>query len=337
MLLEVRRSRLTRPALDTIAAQELLSALLKTLPSANNRHHTLRARWHVPAVDQIMIEERAAAFSKRSIKTAAKLTGLKLAVSMIDLTTLEGKDTAGKVAFLCRKAMEPAAAHYDVPSCAAVCVYPNFVRLAKRLLGSSGVKVASVATAFPAGLMPLDLKLEEVRRASGEGADEIDMVIDRGIFLAGDYDRVFDEIAATREACGAAHLKVILETGELQTYDNVRLASEIGMRAGGDFIKTSTGKIAPAATLPVTLVMLEAIRDYFYESGRRIGMKPAGGIRTAKQALAYLVMVKETLGDDWVTPDLFRFGARTLLNDVLMQIVKTVDGNYQGADYFSLP
>jgi len=199
------------------------------------------------------------------------------------------------------------------------------------------VKVASVATAFPTGLMPLRLKLQEVRSASADGADEIDMVIDRGVFLAGEYDRVSDEIAATKEACGAAHLKVILETGELQTYDNVRVASEIAMRAGADFIKTSTGKVAPAATMPVTLVMLEAIRDYFYETGIRIGMKPAGGIRTAKQALAYLVMVKETLGDDWLTPDLFRFGASTLVNDVLMQIVKTVDGNYQSPDYFSLP
>ncbi len=197
--------------------------------------------------------------------------------------------------------------------------------------------MASVATAFPTGLMPLRLKLQEVRTAAGDGADEIDMVINRGVFLAGDHDRVFDEIAATKEACGTAHLKVILETGELQTYDNVRLASEIAMRAGADFIKTSTGKISPAATMPVTLVMFEAIRDFFYETGIRIGMKPAGGIRTAKQALAYLVMLKETLGDDWLTPDLFRFGASTLLNDVLMQIVKTVDGNYQGPDYFSLP
>ena len=284
-----------------------------------------------------MIEERAGAFAKRSIKTSAKLAGLKLAVSMMDLTTLEGKDTPGKIAFLCRKAMQPADPGYGVPPCAAVCVYPNLVRVAKQFLGDSGVKVASVATAFPTGLMPLKLKLEEVRSASRDGADEIDMVIDRGVFLAGDYGRVFDEIVSTKEACGAAHLKVILETGELQTYDNVRLASEIAMRAGADFIKTSTGKVSPAATMPVTLVMLEAIRDYFYETGIRIGMKPAGGIRTAKQALAYLVMVKETLGDDWLTPDLFRFGASTLVNDVLMQIVKTVDGNYQGSDYFSLP
>ena len=284
-----------------------------------------------------MAEERAGAFAKRSIKTSAKLDGLKLACSMMDLTTLEGKDTPGKIAYLCRKAMQPADPRYQVPPCAAVCVYPNLVRVAKRFLGHSTVKVASVATAFPSGLMPLKSKLEEVRNAAHDGADEIDMVIDRGVFLAGDYDRVFDEISATKEACGDAHLKVILETGELQTYDNVRLASEIAMHAGADFIKTSTGKVSPAATMPVTLVMLEAIRDYFYATGIRIGMKPAGGIRTAKQALAYLVMVKETLGDDWLTPDLFRFGASTLVNDVLMQIVKTIDGNYQGPDYFSLP
>jgi len=291
----------------------------------------------VPTIDQVMIEERAGAFAKRSIKTSAKLEGLKLAISMMDLTTLEGKDTPGKVAFLCRKAMQPLDPRYNVPSCAAVCVYPNLVRAAKKFLGDSGVKVASVATAFPTGLMPTKLKLQEVRSAAGDGADEIDMVINRGVFLAGEYDRVFDEIAAVKEARGDAHLKVILETGELQTYDNVRLASEIAMRAGGDFIKTSTGKVSPAATMPVTLVMLEAIRDFFYDTGIRIGMKPAGGIRNAKQALAYLVMVKETLGDDWLTPDLFRFGASTLVNDVLMQIVRVVDGNYQSSDYFSLP
>ena len=294
---------------------------------------------HPPAmvVDQVMVEERAAAFAKRSIKTSAKLEGLKLAVSMMDLTTLEGIDTPGKIAFLCRKAMQPLDPRYEVPACAAVCVYPNLVRFAKKFLGNSGVKVASVATAFPSGQMPLRSKLSEVRAAVQDGADDVDMVIDRAAFLAGDYGHVFDEIAATKEACGEAHLKVILETGELQTYDNVRLASEIAIHAGANFIKTSTGKISPAATMPVTLVMLETIRDYFYEAGIRIGMKPAGGIRTAKQALAYLVMLKETLGDDWLTPDLFRFGASTLVNDVLMQIVKTVDGNYQSADYFSLP
>jgi len=319
--------------------------------------HASRITHHaaVPTVDAVMLEERAASFTKRSIKTSAKLAGLKMAVSMCDLTTLEGKDTPGKVAYLCRKAIQPAEPKYNVPPCAAVCVYPNMVRYARKFLGeSSGTgilpvrseadrrdaratpRIAAVATGFPSGQYPLRTKLEEVRRVVGDGADEVDMVIDRCAFLAGDHAKVFDEIAATKEACGPAHLKVILETGELVTYDNVRLASEIAMQAGADFIKTSTGKVSPAATLPVTLVMLEAIRDYFFATGIRIGMKPAGGIRTSKQALAYLVMVKETLGDDWLTPDLFRFGASTLVNDVLMQIAKQVDGNYQGADYFSM-
>jgi deoxyribose-phosphate aldolase len=291
----------------------------------------------VPTIDQVMAEERAAAFARRSIKTSAKLEGLRLVVSMMDLTTLEGSDTPGKVAFICRKAMQPLHPRYEVPNCAAVCVYPNLVRIAKKFLECSTVKVASVATGFPAGLMSAKLKLQEVRTAVRDGADEIDMVINRASFLAGEYERVFDQIAATKGACGAAHLKVILETSELQTYDNVRLASEIAMRAGADFIKTSTGKISPAATMPVILVMLEAIRDFFYETGIRVGMKPAGGIRTAKEALAHLVMLKEMLGDAWLTPDLFRFGASTLLNDVLMQLVKVIDANYQSADYFSLP
>ena len=290
------------------------------------------------AIDQVMVEERAVSFTRRSIKSGTKLDGLRMVVSMMDLTTLEGKDTPGKVASLCRKASQPAAPAHGVPSCGAVCVYPSMVRHARRFLGpDSAVKVASVATGFPSGQYPLRTRLEEVRRAQADGADEIDMVIDRGAFLTGDHAKVFDEIAAVKAACGPAHLKVILETGELVTYDNVRTASWIAMRAGADFIKTSTGKVQPAATLPVTLVMLEAIRDFFFETGIRIGMKPAGGIRNSKQALAYLVMVKETLGDDWLTPDLFRFGASTLLNDVLMQIAKLVDGRYQGADYFSLP
>jgi deoxyribose-phosphate aldolase len=292
----------------------------------------------VPTIDQVMAEERAAAFARRSIKTSAKLAGLKMAVSMMDLTTLEGKDTPGKVAYLCRKALQPLDGKHAVPACAAVCVYPNMVRYARKFLGvQSPVRIASVATGFPSGQYPLRTKLEETRRAAGDGADEIDMVIDRGAFLGGQHAKVFDEIASVKQACGAAHLKVILETGELVTYDNVRAASQLAMEAGADFIKTSTGKVQPAATMPVTLVMLEAIRDYFYATGRRIGMKPAGGIRTSKQALAYLVMVKETLGDDWLSPELFRFGASTLVNDVLMQIVKTVDGNYQNSDYFSLP
>ncbi len=302
----------------------------------------LPPRWNpgrepAPTVDQVMVEERAASFSKRSIKAAAKLAGLKIVVSMMDLTTLEGKDTPGKVAYLCHKAVQPIDARYDVPPCAAVCVYPNMVRAARRFLGAnSPVHVASVATGFPSGQYPLRTRLEETRRAVADGADEIDMVIDRGAFLAGEHRKVFDEISAVKEACGAAHLKVILETAELVTYDNVRSASHLAMEAGADFIKTSTGKVQPAATMPVTLVMLEAIRDYFFATGIRIGMKPAGGIRTAKQSLAYLVMLKETLGDDWLTPDLFRFGASSLLNDVLMQIVKTAEGSYQSADYFSL-
>jgi deoxyribose-phosphate aldolase len=304
--------------------------------SRNTQH---AARWSVPSVDQVTLEERAAAFGKRSIKAAAKLAGLKMAVSMCDLTTLEGKDTPGKVAYLCRKAAQPIAdPKYDCPPCAAVCVYPSMVKHARKFLGAdSPVHVASVATGFPSGQYPLRTRLEETRRAVADGADEIDMVIDRGAFLAGEHAKVYDEIAAVKEACGEAHLKVILETGELVTYDNVRLASQIAMEAGGDFIKTSTGKVNPAATMPVTLVMLEAIRDYFFATGIRVGMKPAGGIRTSKQALAYLVMVKETLGDDWLNPDLFRFGASTLVNDVLMQLVKAVDGNYQAADYFSQP
>jgi deoxyribose-phosphate aldolase len=293
---------------------------------------------NTPRVDQVMAEERAASFSKRSIKTSAKQSGLKLAVSMMDLTTLEGKDTPGKVAYLCHKALHPADARYEVPSCAAVCVYPNLVKHARRFLGdASPVHVAAVSTGFPSGQYPLATRLEETRRAVGDGADEIDMVIDRAAFLSGQYARVFDEIAAVRAACGVAHLKVILETGELVTLDNVRLASHIAMEAGADFIKTSTGKVQPAATMPVTLVMLEAIRDYYLATGLRVGMKPAGGIRRAKECLAYLVMVKETLGDDWLNPDLFRFGASAVLNDVLMQIARVADGNYQGMDYFTLP
>ena len=288
-----------------------------------------------PPVDAVAVEERAAALAKRSIKKDAKVAGLRLAVRMMDLTTLEGKDTAGKVHALCRKAIQPSVDDASVGPCAAICVYPNLVPAAKAALRGTSVKVASVATAFPSGQSPLPVKLEDVRRAVGLGADEIDMVIDRGAMLSGDYARVFDEIAATKEACGAAHLKVILETGELGSYDTVRKASEIGIAAGGDFIKTSTGKVTPAATPGVTLVMLEAIRDHFYATGRKVGMKPAGGVRTAKQALHYLVLVKETLGDAWLTPDLFRFGASALLNDVLMQLEKERTGAYMASDDFS--
>jgi deoxyribose-phosphate aldolase len=288
-----------------------------------------------PAVDAVALEERAASFAKRSIKKATKVAGLKLAVAMMDLTTLEGKDTAGKVRQLCQKALRPLDSDPSIGPCAAICVYPNHVTTAKEVLRGSSVKVASVATAFPSGQSPLDIKLDDVRRAVDFGADEIDMVIDRGAMLVGDYAKVYDEIAATKEACGPAHLKVILETGELGSYDMIRKASELGIAAGGDFIKTSTGKIQPAATPPVTLLMLEAIRDHYYATGRRIGMKPAGGVRTAKQALHYLVIVKETLGDAWLNPDLFRFGASALLNDVLMQLEKERTGNYQASDDFS--
>lgn len=296
------------------------------------------SRRNVPTVDQVTVEERAAAFTKRSIKKDSKLAGLKLAVRMMDLTTLEGQDTPGKVGYLCRKAESPADAVLEVPSCAAVCVYPTMVRHARQFLGEdSPVQVASVATGFPSGQYALKTRLEETRTAVRDGADEIDMVINRGAFHAGEFNRVQDEIAAVKQACGAAHLKVILETGELGTYDHVRFASDLAIHAGADFIKTSTGKVSPAATMPVTLVMLEAIRDHYLDTGVRIGMKPAGGIRTAKQALHYLVMVKETLGDAWLTPELFRFGASTLINDVVMQIAKLRDGKYQGADYHALP
>lgn len=288
-----------------------------------------------PRIDAVGVEERAAALGKRSIKKEAKRAGILLAISMIDLTTLEGKDSEGKVLQLCQKARHPLPGDPSVPAVAAVCVYPNFVAIARRGLAGSRVKVASVATGFPAGLVPLAVKLDETRRAVEAGADEVDMVIGRGAFLSGELDQVADEIASVKEACAAAHLKVILETGELLTYDNVRRASDLAIAAGADFIKTSTGKIQPAATPAVVLVMLEAIRDHFLATGRKIGMKPAGGVRTTKQALHMLVLVKETLGDAWLTPDLFRLGASTLTNDLLMQLVKESTGAYQSADYFS--
>lgn len=286
-------------------------------------------------VDAVGVEEKIARMTKRSIKNESKLQALKLAISMMDLTTLEAKDTPGKVRQLCAKAIRPHDAIPDLPSVAAVCVYPNLVRVAKEALGNSGVKVAAVATAFPSGMSTRKVKIEETKYAVNEGADEIDMVISRGHFLAGEYNYVSDEIAAVKEACGKAHLKVILETGELSTLDNVRLASDIAMYAGADFIKTSTGKIQPAATLPVTLVMFEAIRDFYYKQGKMIGMKPAGGIATAKLAIQYLVVLRETLGEAWMNADYFRFGASSLANDVLMQIAKLQTGVYQGGDYFS--
>jgi deoxyribose-phosphate aldolase len=289
----------------------------------------------VPAVDEVGVNERVARFQSRSIKTASKVEALKLVLSMIDLTTLEGQDTPGKVRQLCQKAMHLHDACPGLPHVAAVCVYPNMVAVAKEALGDSGIRVASVATAFPSGMASRSVKLEDTRMAVAAGADEIDMVISRGAFLAGQNRSVFDEIVAVKDACGGAHLKVILESGELGSLDRVRRASVLAMHAGADFIKTSTGKIQPAATLPVTLVMLQAIRDYFRATGRRVGMKPAGGIGTSKLALQYLVMLKETLGNAWLTPEWFRFGASSLANDVLMQIVKQQTGRYQSADYFS--
>ena len=286
-------------------------------------------------VDEVGVKERVARLNARSIKKESKKQALRLALSMIDLTTLEGKDSPGKVRQLCRKAQMPHADDPELPTVAAVCVYPSMVATAKSALTGTNIHVASVATSFPSGMATLDQKLEETRFVVSEGADEVDMVISRGKFLAGRYHDVFDEIVAVKEACGNAHLKVILETGELQTYENVRKASDIAMHAGADFIKTSTGKVSPAATQPVTLVMLEAIRDFYYKTGTMVGMKPAGGIRKAKQALQYLVLVKETLGAEWLSPQWFRFGASSLTNDLLMQIVKQDTGVYQSANYFS--
>lgn len=286
-------------------------------------------------VDQVGIEERVARFTTRSIKKASKMQGLKMTLSMIDLTTLEGKDTEGKVKQMCYKAAHLHDVIPGIPTVAAVCVYPTMVKVAKDALKGTAVKVASVSTAFPSGQSTREIKINDTKFAVENGADEIDMVISRGEFLKGNYNYVFDEIAEIKDACGAARLKVIFETGELSTLDNVRRASEIAMYAGADFIKTSTGKISPAATMPVTLVMLEAIRDYYYQTGRMVGMKPAGGISTSKAALHYLVMVKETLGGAWLNNNWFRFGASSLANDVLMQIAKETTGVYQSSDYFS--
>jgi deoxyribose-phosphate aldolase len=290
----------------------------------------------IGSVDQVAVEERAASLARRSIKRDAKLFALDLAVRMMDLTTLEGQDTPGKIAALASKAIRPDPSDATVPSVAAVCVYPNLVPTAVERVKDSSVKVASVATAFPSGQSPTHLKVAEVRDVVELGADEVDMVIDRGAFLSGRYAKVYDEIVQVKEAAGPAHLKVILEVGELGTYDNVRRASLLAMAAGADFIKTSTGKLPQAATLPVTLVMLEAIRDVYHETGRKVGMKPAGGIRQAKQAVQYLVQLYETLGAEWLTPDLYRLGASTLLNDVLMQIRKEKTGAYQNPDYFTI-
>lgn len=299
------------------------------------------------AVDEVGANERADFFTKRSIKKESKVDALYMALKMCDLTTLEGSDTEGKVKQMCAKAIQPAPPPLfqeiaknkkfkPLPSVAAVCVYPLMVPVAVKALGKSGVQVASVATSFPSGQVPLAAKLDDVKFAVNEGASEIDMVINRGSFLSGNYQEVFDEIAAVKEACKEAHLKVILETGELGSYDRARLASDIAMEAGADFIKTSTGKITPAATLPVTLIMLQAIADFYRKTGKKIGMKPAGGIRTAKQAIHYLCMVSETLGPDWMNPHMFRFGASALVNDLLKQIYKEATGFYYYEKSFSL-
>ena len=289
-----------------------------------------------PTVDKVGVEERVSRFQKRSIKTSTKLDGLKLVLNMIDLTTLEGKDTPGKVRQMCYKANHLHDSFPGLPSVAAVCVYPSMVKLAKSLVKNSTVKVASVSTAFPSGQAPIDVKISDTKFAVDQGADEIDMVISRGKFLAGEFSFVYDEIAQIKEVCGKSRLKVILETGELATLDNVRKASDLAIHAGADFIKTSTGKIQPAATMQVTYTMLMAIRDYYDETGIMIGMKPAGGISNSKLALHNLVMVKEVLGEEWLTNKWFRFGASSLANDVLMQILKTETGKYQSSDYFTI-
>lgn len=289
----------------------------------------------IAPIDEVGVKERAVRYQKRSLKGETKLSALKLAVTMLDITTLEGKDSPGKVKQMCRKALRPIASDPSIGPAAAVCVYPSLVKVAKAAVGDSGVQVASVATAFPSGQSRLRERLAEIKYAVKEGADEIDMVISRGKFLAGDYRGIYDEVAKCKEACGEAHLKVIIETGELETLDNIRVASEVSMAAGADFIKTSTGKVQPAATLPYTLVMLQSIADYYERTGVMVGMKPAGGISDAKLALQYLVMVKEMLGKKWLTNKWFRFGASSLTNDLLMQLEKQRTGLYQGVDYFS--
>ncbi len=290
----------------------------------------------LPGVDEVGAADRAAGLATRSIKKDAKLQALDMAIAMVDLTTLEGADTPGKVRAMCAKARQPDPADLAVPPVAAVCVYPDLVAVAKQAVAGSGVAVASVATAFPSGRASLKVKLADVQDAVGAGADEVDMVIDRGAYLAGRYGEVYAEIQAVRAACGPAHLKVILETGELATLDNVARASWLAMLAGADFIKTSTGKVTPAATPPVALVMLAAVRDFEQATGRRVGVKVAGGIRTAKDATRYLVLVNEVAGPAWLTPQLFRIGASTLLNDLLMQRSKQLTGQYAGADYFTV-
>jgi deoxyribose-phosphate aldolase len=327
----------TTPAAASLARDDSRSGLGRAVADLTASDASLRRFLHgLPGVDQVGADARAATLSSRSIKTTAKAWAIELAISMIDLTTLEGQDTPGKVRALCAKAMRPDPSDPTTPRVAAICVYPDMVATAVHALGSSGVRVASVATAFPSGRASLSVKLADTRDALAAGADEVDMVIDRGAFLAGHYLQVYDEIVAVKEVCGPAHLKVILETGELVTYDNARRASWLAMLAGADFIKTSTGKISPAATLSVTLVMLEAVRDFREATGRQVGVKPAGGIRTTKDAIKHLVLVNETVGDDWLDPDWFRIGASSLLNDLLMQRAKARTGRYSGPDYFTL-
>jgi deoxyribose-phosphate aldolase len=320
-----------------MAAPSTSPSLPPALADAVRDDGALRRFLHgLPGVDQVGVEQRAAGLGTRSIKKAGKLWAIDTAISMVDLTTLEGADTHGKVRSLAAKARRPDPERPDVPKVAAVCVYPDMVETAVKELEGTGVNVASVATAFPSGRSSLKVKLEDTAFAVDAGATEIDMVIDRGAFLSGRYGQVFDEIAQIKHACGDAHLKVILETGELATYDNVRRASWIGLLAGGDFIKTSTGKVSPAATLPVTHVMLQAVRDWHTQTGERRGVKPAGGIRTTKDAIKYLVAVNEVAGPEWLTADLFRFGASTLLNDLLMQRRTQLEGHYSGPDYVTV-
>jgi deoxyribose-phosphate aldolase len=323
---------------STTAAAADVSARARDLLGVSRLSNAALSSWlhGLPGVDQVGCEARAAALGTRSIKTSAKAWAIDAAISMIDLTTLEGADTVGKVRSLCAKALVPDPSDPATPRPAAVCVYGDMVATARDALGSSGIHVAAVATAFPSGRAMMDVKLADTADAVAAGADEIDMVIDRGAFLSGRYLQVFEEIARVKEACGPAHLKVIMETGELVTYDNVRRASWLSMLAGADFIKTSTGKVSPAATLPVTLIMLEAVRDWRDLTGAMVGVKPAGGIRTSKDALKYLVTVNETAGEDWLTPEWFRFGASSLLNDLLLQRQKLRTGAYSGPDYVTI-
>jgi deoxyribose-phosphate aldolase len=321
----------------TRSAQELTAQARDVLGVSRLTNSALTSWLHgLPGVDQVGCEGRAAALGTRSIKTTSKAWAIDTAIGMIDLTTLEGADTVGKVRSLCAKALVPDALDPTTPRPAAICVYGDMVATAKAALGDSGIHVAAVATAFPSGRASMPVKLADTRDAVEAGADEIDMVIDRGAFLSGDYLTVFNQIAEVKQACGDTHLKVIMETGELVTYDNVRRASYLSMLAGGDFIKTSTGKVQPAATLPVTLIMLEAVRDWRELTGVQVGVKPAGGIKTTKDAIKYLVMVSEVAGDDWLSPEWFRFGASSLLNDLLLQRQKLTTGAYSGADYVTI-